>query len=943
MAVRIRPPSNSESSRGNYWKVVDNTVSLCSPLGTPISGQAFAFDHVFGTEIGTAAIYDLHTKGVISSALRGFNGTVFAYGQTSSGKTYTMRGSKDDLGLIGLAVHEVFSHIQKITDREFLIRVSYMEIYNEDINDLLAPENRKLQVHENLEKGIFVAGLREEIVSSPKQVFELLEFGEARRHVGQTNMNVYSSRSHTIFRMVIESKDKHAELAGVCSLDAVRVSVLNLVDLAGSERVAKTGAGGVRLKEGTHINKSLMTLGNVIKKLSDGAARQGGHIPYRDSKLTRILQPALGGNAKTAIICTIAPDEVHIDETRGTLQFASRAKRVTTCAQVNEVLTDAALLKRQQREIEDLRKKLKGFQSEISEQEILRLRNDLLKYELEKEKLALELQEERKAQVEREQRIKEQELKIENLSSLVITSALDDALNKENGKHLENRPPQNTHQNCLITVRRDRHQSPLNFELLSGRSAERNAKCSKRAIDLPELLNFENVADEDLWVTMNDGQPLAEPDFLLSTPSRWTSSVGSTKGGSSSSVIGVLMSSRVKMERYKAQLEEAWKENSELRIQLQEQFTFQAELQNELEKLEKEFAMSKGMAKSEDEFWDALQLAKSFLSTVVHDFLVTEKSHIQSVFLHAEEVRNNQIESLTGKVSELEEELLKCRDENVELRSQCQALVEQPQYFGANTVRESEEGMRIEGEGLKASSCTTSPQFQEAGSPFVSVDCVVDKYSNELPSPQGRLSNGGAALISICEDGIDSQQRMAFKMPEVDAWAGNMQKDHNICVSDDSWLKRKGKGSMHQSNKDNALNEEQVTMGKRASEAANDSFRNPRHTTGEGEVDLGDQKTLTEMLLMSREHIRGLERQVLLANLEKDRTKALLKEQLDAHEKSMVAMRLEKQRFAEELKSIMEAIAIQDNFVTSICHGIEDFDKGMDIACPNSLRQIPLT
>ncbi|MFS7965200.1 putative plus-end-directed kinesin ATPase [Helianthus anomalus] len=144
-------------------------------------------------------------------------------------------------------------------------------------------------------------------------------------------MNVRSSRSHTIFRMVIESKGKDSALD-----DAIRVSVLNLVDLAGSERIAKTGAGGVRLKEGKHINKSLMILGNVINKLSDGA-KQRGHIPYRDSKLTRILQPALGGNAKTSIICTVAPEEVHIEETKGTLQFASRAKRITNCVQVNEV------------------------------------------------------------------------------------------------------------------------------------------------------------------------------------------------------------------------------------------------------------------------------------------------------------------------------------------------------------------------------------------------------------------------------------------------------------------------------------------------------------------------------------------------------------------------------------------------------------------------------
>ncbi|PPE01243.1 hypothetical protein GOBAR_DD01737 [Gossypium barbadense] len=191
-------------------------------------------------------------------------------------------------------------------------------------------------------------------------------------------MNARSSRSHTIFRMVIESKGIDTGSGDYSSSDAIRVSVLNLVDLAGSERIAKTGAGGVRLKEGKYINKSLMVLGNVINKLSNGA-KQRAHIPYCDSKLTRILQTALGGNAKTSIICTVAPEEVHVEETKGTLQFASRAKRITNCAQVNEILTDAALLKRQQLEIEDLRRKLQGSRSEVLEQEILKLRNDMLK------------------------------------------------------------------------------------------------------------------------------------------------------------------------------------------------------------------------------------------------------------------------------------------------------------------------------------------------------------------------------------------------------------------------------------------------------------------------------------------------------------------------------------------------------------------------------------
>ncbi|KAL0383458.1 UNVERIFIED_CONTAM: Kinesin-like protein KIN-7O [Sesamum calycinum] len=413
VSVRARPLS-AEDAKASPWRIYGNSIFI------PNQPSKFEFDQIFGEDCKTQDVYRARTRDIVAAAVRGFNGTVFAYGQTSSGKTHTMRGSKSELGVIPLAVHDLFNIIQQEMDREFLLRMSYMEIYNEEINDLLAPEHRKLQIHESIERGIFVAGLREEIVASADQVLELMEFGESHRHIGETNMNVYSSRSHTIFRMIIESREKTDDAEAEFSCDAVRVSVLNLVDLAGSERAAKTGAEGVRLKEGSHINKSLMTLGTVIKKLSEGAESQGGHVPYRDSKLTRILQPALGGNANTAIICNITLAQIHADETKSSLQFASRALRVTNCAHVNEILTDAALLKRQKKEIEELRAKLQGLHSEHLEEEILNLRNTLLKSELERERMALELEEEKKAQAEREKRLQEQAKKIENLSSMVF-------------------------------------------------------------------------------------------------------------------------------------------------------------------------------------------------------------------------------------------------------------------------------------------------------------------------------------------------------------------------------------------------------------------------------------------------------------------------------------------------------------------------------------------
>ncbi|KAJ6404973.1 hypothetical protein OIU84_013031 [Salix udensis] len=433
VAVRVRPAvtvSEDTTVNGTYWKVEENRISLHKSNGTPISGISYAFDHVFDESCTNSRVYELLTKDLIHAAVDGFNGTVFAYGQTSSGKTFTMNGAQNDRGIIDRAVKDVFNKIHMIYDREFLIRVSYMEIYNEEINDLFAEENQKLPIHESLERSVFVAGLKEEIVSDAEQVLKLIQGGEVIRHFGETSMNARSSRSHTIFRMVIESKGKDANSSDYSSSDAIRVSVLNLVDLAGSERITKTGAGGVRLKEGNYINKSLMVLGNVINKLSDGA-KQRGHIPYRDSKLTRILQPSLGGNAKTSIICTVAPEKLHVEETKGTLLFASRAKRITNCAQVNEILSDAALLKRQKLEIEELRKKLKGSRAEVLEQEILKLRNDMLKYELEREKLEMELEEERKLHKERDQCIKEQQMTTDNLNTRVNSSDGDKSSSQE--------------------------------------------------------------------------------------------------------------------------------------------------------------------------------------------------------------------------------------------------------------------------------------------------------------------------------------------------------------------------------------------------------------------------------------------------------------------------------------------------------------------------------
>jgi centromeric protein E len=269
---------------------------------------------------------------------------------------------------------------------------------------------------------VYVSGLKEEIVTSPTQVLSLIEKGVARRHVGETNMNAASSRSHTIFRMVVESRATDA--APSDTRDAVLVATLNLVDLAGSERVLKTGAEGTRLKEGANINKSLLHLGRVINLLAESSGdKSTGHIPFRDSKLTRILEPALGGNSKTAVVCNVTPAATHAEETHSTLRFAMRAKRITNNATVNEVVSESALIKRQQREIEELRKKLGGEGGgSVSNDEINALRREMLEAELERERLANELEQERE---ERDKAQREASAKIDNLTKLVLRTDAD--------------------------------------------------------------------------------------------------------------------------------------------------------------------------------------------------------------------------------------------------------------------------------------------------------------------------------------------------------------------------------------------------------------------------------------------------------------------------------------------------------------------------------------
>ncbi|NXB76173.1 CENPE protein, partial [Donacobius atricapilla] len=398
VCVRVRPLIARENASGDkvslHWRSENNTVSDVN--GTKI----FSYDRVFHSSDNTQQLYDGVAVPIIQSAVQGYNGTIFAYGQTASGKTYTMMGNEDSMGIIPKAIQHVFKIICEIPDREFLLRVSYMEIYNETITDLLCDNRKKkpLGIREDVNRNTYVEDLIEEVVVAPEQVMEWIRKGERNRHYGETKMNEHSSRSHTIFRMIIESRERSDPANANCD-GAVMVSHLNLVDLAGSERASQTGSEGVRLKEGCNINRSLFILGQVIKKLCDDPS---GFINYRDSKLTRILQNSLGGNAKTVIICTITP--VSFDETLSTLQFANTAKGMKNTPKVNEVLDDDALLKRYRKEILDLKKQLEEVSSKTQI------------HAMEKDQLAQLLEEKNSLQ-------KVQEDRIRNLTEMLVTSA----------------------------------------------------------------------------------------------------------------------------------------------------------------------------------------------------------------------------------------------------------------------------------------------------------------------------------------------------------------------------------------------------------------------------------------------------------------------------------------------------------------------------------------
>ena len=408
VSVRVRPDASSGETKSveGEW-LVDGRRSLIQYRGR--EGGEYRYDNVFSPHDQNSRVYDNAAKRLVRRVMEGYHGTVFAYGMTGTGKTFSMQGTATSPGVIPLAITDIFSYIRENPAREFLLRVSYLEIYNEKIFDLLSqstpgqPQQEEIKLREDSKRGVYATPLKEEIVQSPNQLLHVISRGDLGRRTSSTQFNARSSRSHAVVQIVVESRERTPSVAAM-QLEGrksdrilpggVLVSTLSLIDLAGSEKAAESKE---RRTEGSHINKSLLTLGTVIGRLhgeddaADGsktAEKEKGlkHLPYRDSKLTRLLQPALSGNSLVSILCTIqlssagtsaAAAGSHTGETLNTLKFASRAKNnIVSHAKRNESNAggdDAgsrALLDRYRLEIQDLRTQLEQQQSVKEEVEI---------------------------------------------------------------------------------------------------------------------------------------------------------------------------------------------------------------------------------------------------------------------------------------------------------------------------------------------------------------------------------------------------------------------------------------------------------------------------------------------------------------------------------------------------------------------------------------------
>ncbi|XP_066484911.1 kinesin-like protein KIF18B [Tiliqua scincoides] len=381
VVVRVRPqtPREQEGNRQNVVQVVGECMLVFDPEEPSLPGifagfQApdlapkrkgkdlkFVFDRVFGESATQAEVFENTTKHILDGVLNGYNCSVFAYGATGAGKTHTMLGSKEDPGIMYLTMEELYKKIEAKEEKHCEVLISYQEVYNEQIHDLLEPKG-PLAIREDPEKGVVVHGLSFHQPKSAEQLLEMLAQGNKNRTQHPTDINATSSRSHAVFQIYVKQRDR---VMGI-SQD-VRVAKMSLIDLAGSERASATNTKGERLREGANINRSLLALINVINALADAKSKKP-HIPYRDSKLTRLLKDSIGGNCRTIMIAAISPSALSYEDTYNTLKYANRAKEIKLLMKSNVLSLDchisqyAAVCEQLKAEVADLRGRLRVYE-----------------------------------------------------------------------------------------------------------------------------------------------------------------------------------------------------------------------------------------------------------------------------------------------------------------------------------------------------------------------------------------------------------------------------------------------------------------------------------------------------------------------------------------------------------------------------------------------------
>ncbi|KFQ94193.1 Kinesin-like KIF18A, partial [Nipponia nippon] len=382
VVVRVRPESQKEKD-GNFSKVVhvvDRHILVFDPKEEEVSffhgkrlthrdinkrtkkDLKFVFDAVFAESSSQLEVFEHTTKSVIDGFLNGYNCTVLAYGATGAGKTHTMLGSPEDPGVMYLTMMALYNCMDQIKEDKICnVAVSYLEVYNEQIRDLLV-NSGPLAVREDTQKGVVVQGLTLHQPKSAEEILQMLDYGNKNRTQHPTDVNASSSRSHAVFQIYLRQQDKTASIN-----QNVRIAKMSLIDLAGSERASATSAKGARFREGTNINRSLLALGNVINALANPKSKKQ-HIPYRNSKLTRLLKDSLGGNCRTIMIAAVSPSSMFYDDTYNTLKYANRAKDIKSSLKSNVVSLDSHISQyvkvcnEQKKEILMLKEKLREYE-----------------------------------------------------------------------------------------------------------------------------------------------------------------------------------------------------------------------------------------------------------------------------------------------------------------------------------------------------------------------------------------------------------------------------------------------------------------------------------------------------------------------------------------------------------------------------------------------------